>query len=409
MAAGLGFKDFTTGEVLTAADVDGYLMQGVWVFADAAARTAAVTSPQEGNISFLKDTNSTEYYSGSAWVAIGGSVPTSYGLSAGKNIVINGGFDIWQRGTSGTANSSNAGAGYNADRWQNRFETGALTVSRQATSDTTNLPNIQYCARVQRNSGNTVTNPIYHVQTIETSNTIPRVGQTVILSFYARKGANFSATSNTLTAILDGGTGTDQNIFGFTGYASLISSAVTLTSTWQRFTATATVTSTLTELGVGFSYTPVGTAGANDYFEVTGVQLELGTSATAFQTATGTIQGELAACQRYYYRAQATANYTRWGIGQCTSSTAAAGFVSFPITMRTSPTALEQTGTASNYGLTTSTGSVNALSTVPTFDSASPDGSTVVFTVSSGLTAGNATQLLPNGTTAPYLGWSAEL
>jgi hypothetical protein len=69
MAAGLGFKDFTTGEVLTAADVDGYLMQGVWVFASAAARSAAVTSPQEGNYSFLKDTNSTEYYDGSAWVS----------------------------------------------------------------------------------------------------------------------------------------------------------------------------------------------------------------------------------------------------------------------------------------------------------------------------------------------------
>jgi len=72
MAAGQGFKDFVTGEVLTANDVDGYLMQGVWVFANAAARTAAVTSPQEGNMSYLKDTNSTEYYSGSAWVAIGG-------------------------------------------------------------------------------------------------------------------------------------------------------------------------------------------------------------------------------------------------------------------------------------------------------------------------------------------------
>jgi len=72
MAAGQGFKDFVTGEVLTANDVDGYLMQGVWVFASAAARTAAVTSPQEGNMSYLKDTNSTEYYSGSAWVAIGG-------------------------------------------------------------------------------------------------------------------------------------------------------------------------------------------------------------------------------------------------------------------------------------------------------------------------------------------------
>lgn len=73
MAAGLGLKTFVTGDVLTAADTNGYLMQGVWVFASAAARSAAVTSPQEGNMSYLKDTNSTEYYSGSAWVAVAGA------------------------------------------------------------------------------------------------------------------------------------------------------------------------------------------------------------------------------------------------------------------------------------------------------------------------------------------------
>jgi hypothetical protein len=73
MAAGLGYKEFTTGDVLTAADANGYLAsQVVMVFASAAARTSAITSPQEGMISYLKDTNSTEYYSGSAWVAIGG-------------------------------------------------------------------------------------------------------------------------------------------------------------------------------------------------------------------------------------------------------------------------------------------------------------------------------------------------
>ena len=72
MAAGLGFKDFVTGEVLTAADVEGYLMQGVWVFASSAARSSAVTSPQEGNMSFLKDTNSLEYYDGAAWTAVSG-------------------------------------------------------------------------------------------------------------------------------------------------------------------------------------------------------------------------------------------------------------------------------------------------------------------------------------------------
>lgn len=73
MAAGLGFKTFTTGEVLTAADTNGYLMQGVNVFANAAARTAAITSPQEGQMSFLKDTDATQYYTGSAWATVGGA------------------------------------------------------------------------------------------------------------------------------------------------------------------------------------------------------------------------------------------------------------------------------------------------------------------------------------------------
>jgi hypothetical protein len=92
MGAGLGFKDFTTGEVLTANDVDGYLMQGVWVFADATARNAAVTSPQEGNFCYLKDTNATQFYTGSAWQSIGSGggkvlqvVNATYGTSTGSS------------------------------------------------------------------------------------------------------------------------------------------------------------------------------------------------------------------------------------------------------------------------------------------------------------------------------------
>ena len=73
MAAPLGFKTFTTGDVLTAADTNGYLMQGVWTFADAAARDAAVTSPEEGNMCYLKDTDALQSYSGTAWVAVGGA------------------------------------------------------------------------------------------------------------------------------------------------------------------------------------------------------------------------------------------------------------------------------------------------------------------------------------------------
>jgi hypothetical protein len=73
MGAPLGFKTFATGDVLTAADTNGYLMQGVWTFASAAARDAAVTSPQEGNVCYLKDTDAVMTYSGSAWVAVGGT------------------------------------------------------------------------------------------------------------------------------------------------------------------------------------------------------------------------------------------------------------------------------------------------------------------------------------------------
>ena len=72
MAAGQGFKTFATGDILTAADTNGYLMQGIWVFANATARDAAVTSPQEGNACYLKDTDAVQTYSGSAWVAVGG-------------------------------------------------------------------------------------------------------------------------------------------------------------------------------------------------------------------------------------------------------------------------------------------------------------------------------------------------
>ena len=81
MAAGLGFKTFTTGEVLSAGDTNGYLMQGVLVFASAAARDAAITSPQEGQVCYLKDTDAVMTYSGATWVTVGGSSYVGVGLT----------------------------------------------------------------------------------------------------------------------------------------------------------------------------------------------------------------------------------------------------------------------------------------------------------------------------------------
>jgi hypothetical protein len=96
MAAGLGFKTFTTGEVLTSADVNGYLMQGILVFASEAARNAAITSPQEGQFAYTKDNNTVWYYTGSAW-AVSGATGDIDGITTGTDSGLSGGV------TSGTA------------------------------------------------------------------------------------------------------------------------------------------------------------------------------------------------------------------------------------------------------------------------------------------------------------------
>jgi len=123
MAAGLGFKTFAVGEVLTAADTNGYLMQGVLVFANATARDAAITSPQEGQFAYLKDTNVTTYYTGSAWANLdttgmtnpmtttgdtiyssSGSTPARLGIgSTGQVLTVAGGVPTWATPASGSS------------------------------------------------------------------------------------------------------------------------------------------------------------------------------------------------------------------------------------------------------------------------------------------------------------------
>ena len=258
------------------------------------------------------------------------------------NPVINGGFDIWQRGTS---IASIANVNYTADRHQ--FFRGAYalgaTISRQTTGDTTNLPNIQYCARVQRDSGNTSTQSMNFSSSIETANALPFAGKTVTLSFYARKGANFSDASSGLFMALYSGTGTDQSITGtYTGLTTVASNTVTLTTSWQRFVITGTIASTATEIAYQCGYTPVGTAGAADYYEVTGVQIDLGTytasTAPTFRRSGGTLQGELAACQRYFQAVEAGASYGPFGSAFAFSTNTIMFNYGWKVKMRTNPT-----------------------------------------------------------------------
>jgi hypothetical protein len=317
-----------------------------------------------------------------------------------KNFFINGGMDLWQRGTSFAVTS----AAYTADRWQGWSQGPLATVSRQATSDTTNLAFLQYCARVQRNSGQTLTNAVVWQGTIETANSVPLAGKTVTVSFYARAGANFSATSSILNWSLLSGTGTDQIITSFTGSASVISTTATLTTTWQRFQATATVAATATELGFQSYYVPTGTAGANDYFEITGVQLELGAAATPFARAGGSIGGELALCQRYYYRNGNGGGYALYGHGIAVNTTVAAILIPIPVTMRVAPTAVDY----STLGLTDNISIQQAVSNVA-IAYVTPNAAYVNATVASGLTATRIMALGNQASTVGFIGLSAEL
>jgi hypothetical protein len=261
---------------------------------------------------------------------------------AGKNLVINGGFDIWQRGTSLTP-AVTTFTSYQADRWST-YSAANWTVSRQLTNDTTNLPNIQYCGRFQRNVGNTATTICQIQNVFETANSIPLAGKTVTLSYYARRGADYSAVGNSFTVSIYIGTSTDAGIGSFTSASVAGGVAGALTTTWQRFTVTAAIPSTVTQIAIYTTYNPTGTAGANDYFEITGVQLETGSTATPFSRAGGNIQAELAACQRYYYRATGSAvNALVSDCGISYSSTKSNIIVKFPVQMRTTPSAVDYT------------------------------------------------------------------
>ena len=224
-------------------------------------------------------------------------------FAAGKNVVINGAMQIWQRGTSITGANTYA---YTADRWAYRDTNGTPQAVSQVTSS---LPTgFNYGIKMGRANGATGTSAQILQQPFETVNSIGYAGQTITLSFYAKKGANYSPT--TLSVLVYSGTGTDQAVIGTTGGAAVWTgaanpinssiSAGTLTTSWVRYTFTGTVAAGATQLAIWLQQTGVGTAGADDYIYITGVQLEAGSVATPFTTATGTIAGELAACQRYY-------------------------------------------------------------------------------------------------------------
>jgi hypothetical protein len=328
-----------------------------------------------------------------------------------RNFVVNGGFDVWQRGVSFNPASSTTttGANYGADRWQMIQATSNSQAYAQFAATATDPAGFNYYARVQRVSAATFTTP-FTLQTSFESRNIQNVrGKYLTLSFWARAGANYSAASGFLVSDIVTGTGTDNTVGNFTGNAVNTTANNVLTTSWKRFsiTTSAVLATTITQLGVRFVFTPVGTAGAADYYDITGVQLETGTAPSDFEYRDA--GEELSRCQRYYYRIWGeTAVQGPLGPGMCTSTTGGTVIVKFPTTMRKSPTVLDGF-TSSTYRVLNSAGSAIACTSGPTFVSATPDSSTFSFGVASGLVAGDATIFTTSGSGFTYLAWPAEL
>jgi hypothetical protein len=257
-------------------------------------------------------------------------------FAAGKNAVINGDFRIWQRGTSFTPTATNT---FTADRWTTFYDgTGATrTISQQAfTLGSAPVAGyeapffLRYDVSVA-GSGNTfnlLRQPIEDVRTF--------AGQTVTYSFWAKASSSISVTPRISQLFGSGGSATVDNN----------GSAFTIGTTWARYTATFSVAS--------ISGKTIGTGSALAFdirlpsnttftFDVWGCQLEAGSVATAFQTATGTLQGELAAGMRYYEKSydQATALGTATNNGANSGTRASGGWatpIRFAVTKRTAPT-----------------------------------------------------------------------
>jgi hypothetical protein len=332
-------------------------------------------------------------------------VAVSNASYAGKNAIINGGMEIAQRGTSFSGSGSTT---YGLDRWCFQSSGSNTTFAQSSSSPPAQF---RYFQSVTETSATSST--WYLAQSIETNNVIPFQNQVVTLSFLYKMPVNFT---NAVTVSLRYSTGTDANLLN-AGTAITITAglnvntstgAITNESAWTQGTATFTVPSTATSLAVQFSSaTDIVSTGQ---FNVTGVQLELGSVMTPFSRSGGSIEGELALCQRYYYEAnsaQASDVYNVYGAGQCIAVTNAVCYINFPVTMRAAP-ATFTSSTASGFAIDSANGTGTSVTAIA-MNRSTPANADIAITVASGMVAGNATTLHSNANQTSWLGLSAEL
>ena len=335
--------------------------------------------------------------------------------SVGKNKLLNSDFSINQRNFTSTT----ADATYGFDRWLLARFNGTVTYSSQAfTAGTAPVAGYEgrNFARVVTSSQTLAGAYAILEQPIEDVRTL--ANQIVTVSFWAKAASGTPKVAIEMTQKFGSGGTPSGNVTHYIGQA-------TISTSWARYSVTGTLSS-LTGKTLGTTANSsilalsmwvsggsdwnsrTGSLGIqNNTFDFWGVQVEAGSIATPFTTATGNPQAELAACQRYYFRFGPTQNKFAPGTFMTGTASTSEIFVKFPVTMRAAPTALEQSGTASHYAiLSSNTG--NACSAVPAFISATRDGSAIRFTQSGNWTAGNGLTAFFNNSAA-YLGWSADL
>jgi hypothetical protein len=349
--AGLGRKVFAPGEVLTATNVQNYLMdQAVQVYAGTAARGSAIgTATTDGMVTWLQDTDQLQVATGTAtWADVS--------FAQSPNAIINGAFDIWQRGTSSTT------PGYTtADRWSSGWDgTGVRTISRQPfTLGAAPLAGYEFAyfyrfAQSTAGTGGTYNN--FAAQSIESVRTF--AGQVVTLSFWAKADA-----TRTITPILQQSFGTGGSPSGIVYYTG---SAISLTTSWVRYSQTFSLLS--------ISGKTLGTSGndalivtlqsalnnATQTIDIWGLQLEAGSVATPFRRNANSIQGELAACQRYFIASPTTGN-TYGMSGNVTNGSGYVAYAVFPVPMRATPTTVTITNGAITSGFPTTPASAAGI------------------------------------------------
>ena len=299
--------------------------------------------------------------------ATGPQGPAGNDGALSPNYIINGAFDIWQRGDGPTQIVSGS---FLADRFLLYAQGPDFDVSK--STDTPD--NFDFSTKIQRDSGSTDTSQATIQYIPEDAGRI-LAGKEFTISFYAKVGADFSGSVRLSVASTSA---EPQNISKFTSgqirssnpdYNSslLINPIAGLTTSWQRFSYTGTLDSLANGVQLFMGFVPSGTAGADDSFYITGVQLEAGSVATPFKRNANSIAGELAACQRYYqgerlYRGlKAAFAYARITIP-------------LPTTMRTNPTITfkDSAGNVSKYSSYTSNDTRNDNRTPLQFISENP-------------------------------------